>query len=286
MRRACSWRAHALRRETALFLWKRTTEERRRHLSSDETDAAACMHASARQNSAIDNSCACTMDVRLRSFDPATHRSRATHCVESSIGASILAEPRRGASTVACLPLGTPVQCQAADAAETAGDWILVQQPVRGWALLCELAVPCAYITYEAACVASLYAAMQAARDDMVGSSDASGMCMRTSRRLLDLLEQSLTLQAALSALNLWPVEYRHARFCSPPDRDFARWHAHAYLLFADGTIADCTSDQFGGPPRLAWPADVRRYSTVASGQWPITTPQGMPEDGARSVSE
>ena len=86
------------------------------------------------------------------------------------------------------------------------------------------------------------------------------------SRRLIELLLEQPSLERSMRALQLWPPEFRHGGFCSPPDPGSERWHAHAFILFADGSIGDCTSDQFGGRcPRLAWTADTTRYVKVGS---------------------
>jgi len=144
-----------------------------------------------------------------------------------------------------------------------------LEQPIRGWIRnsdvhACEDG---SSISDQSACTAALFAAMQASRDEAVGSRSPMGKCKVASQRLLGLLNDQPSLERALKSLNLYPVEYRHGGFASPPEPDFRRWHAHAFLLFADGSIGDLTSDQFGGP-QLAWPADERRYNKA--GQRPI----------------
>lgn len=178
---------------------------------------------------------------------------------------------RRRGAVVCSLPAGTPTECVTVnnDDPIVANDdrsdtWIQLIQPVRGWTLRhsLQVCVERVFVNHDAACTAAVFSAMQAARDDGVGRGESRGQCIRTSRRLRDLFDQQATLRAALRALGLWPVELRHTGFCSPPDPDFARWHAHAFLQLADGSIADCTADQFGDMPLLAWPAERRRYDT------------------------
>ena len=216
---------------------------------------------------------------------PTAHRAGATHVVSqssssssSSASAAVHVEPNHQSRLAAQLPAGTPIRGRSSSAAgdSDAGgdsanyaDWMQLEQPIRGWIRnsdvhACEDG---SSISDQAACTAALFAAMQASRDEAVGSRSPMGKCKVASQRLLGLLNDQPSLERALKSLNLYPVEYRHGGFASPPEPDFRRWHAHAFLLFADGSIGDLTSDQFGGP-QLAWPADERRYNKA--GQRPI----------------
>ena len=214
--------------------------------------------------------------VRIEA-SPTAHRAGATHVVsQSSSSSAVHVEPNHQSRLAAQLPAGTPIRGRSSSAAGDSdadsanyADWMQLEQPIRGWIRnsdvhACEDG---SSISDQAACTAALFAAMQASRDEAVGSRSPMGKCKVASQRLLGLLNDQPSLERALKSLNLYPVEYRHGGFASPPEPDFRRWHAHAFLLFADGSIGDLTSDQFGGP-QLAWPADERRYNKA--GQRPI----------------
>ena len=103
---------------------------------------------------------------------PTAHRANATHVVPHCTSASVHLEPNKQSRLAARLPAGTPIRGAPPAAIDDYADWMELEQPVRGW-IRCSDVQACddgACISDKAACTASLFAAMQASRDDAVGS--------------------------------------------------------------------------------------------------------------------
>ena len=103
--------------------------------------------------------------------------------------------------------------------------------------------------------------AMATARARIVGADKPRNWCFDSSNSLLAEI-QARGLEAQLGRGTARVVDGAFLADPTMRGAGYVDWHAHSFVVFGDGSIADCTADQFDGEvPKLWWPAEASRYS-------------------------